>query len=296
MIAIQVNTLSEWRKQARELLMRGMTPGDVAWESQQYSLFVDDGQTPIIAKPIIHPQLRIPQAFFSLADSVACFRDDRKWSLLYSVAWRLLFEDKGLLGMVIDAQVSQLLAMQKSVSRDKHKMAAFVRFKSVNVILSESDTPTTYEHYVAWFKPEHLIVREKSPFFRKRFSNMCWSILTPDLCAHWDKRELTFTNGIVKPPNIDDDLERLWLTYYKNIFNPARLKVKAMQSEMPKKYWKNLPEAALIKSLINRSGSQLDEMIDKSSAPSINRITQSTFVRQKQALLRSKSSRDSKTS
>ena len=296
MIAIQVNTLSEWRKQARELLMRGVTPDDVAWESQQHSLFMDDGQSPIIAKPIIHPQLRIPRAFFSLADSVACFRDDRKWSLLYSVAWRLLFEDKGLLGMVIDPQVSTLLAMQKSVSRDKHKMAAFVRFKKVNIITSENDAATTYEHYVAWFEPEHLIVREKSPFFRKRFSNMCWSILTPDLCAHWDKREITFTKGIAKPPNIEDDLENLWLTYYKHIFNPARLKVKAMQSEMPKKYWKNLPEAVLIKTLINRSGSQLDEMIDKSSAPSINRITQSTFVRQKQALLRSKSSRDSKTS
>ena len=45
----------------------------------------------------------------------------------------------------------------------------------------------------------------------------------------------------------DDDAEALWLTYYRSIFNPARLKVKAMQTEMPKKYWRNLPEAALIK-------------------------------------------------
>ena len=44
----------------------------------------------------------------------------------------------------------------------------------------------------------------------------------------------------------DDAAEELWRTYYANIFNPARLKVKAMQKEMPKKYWRNLPEAALI--------------------------------------------------
>ena len=288
MIAIQVNTLPEWRRQARELLMRGVTPNDVAWESRQHSLFVDDEKSPIVAKPIVHSQLRIPQAFFSLAESVACFRDDRKWSLLYSVAWRLLFEDKALLSMVIDKQVSQLLAMQKAVSRDKHKMAAFVRFKSVNIVDAESDVPTTYEHYVAWFEPEHLIVREKSPFFRKRFSNMCWSILTPDLCAHWNREELTFTTGIAKPPNIDDDLERLWLTYYKNIFNPARLKVKAMQSEMPKKYWKNLPEAVLIKSLVSGSSKQSDAMLKAPSVPDKNYIMKSQFVKQQQEKLRGK--------
>lgn len=288
MIAIQVNTLPEWRRQARELLMRGVTPNDVAWESQQHSLFVDDEKSPIVAKPIVHSQLRIPQAFFSLAESVACFRDDRKWSLLYSVAWRLLFEDKALLSMVIDKQVSQLLAMQKAVSRDKHKMAAFVRFKSVNIVDAENDVPTTYEHYVAWFEPEHLIVREKSPFFRKRFSNMCWSILTPDLCAHWNREELTFTTGIAKPPNIDDDLERLWLTYYKNIFNPARLKVKAMQSEMPKKYWKNLPESQLIKSLIRDASQQEITMLENVCAEDKNQITESLFVKEKQAELHQK--------
>jgi uracil-DNA glycosylase len=288
MIVIQVNTLPEWRRQARELLMRGVTPNGVAWESQQHSLFVDDEKSPIVTKPIVHSQLRIPQAFFSLAESVACFRDDRKWSLLYSVAWRILFEDKGLLSMVIDKQVSQLLAMQKAVSRDKHKMAAFVRFKSVNIVDAENDVPTTYEHYVAWFEPEHLIVREKSPFFRKRFSNMCWSILTPDLCAHWNREELTFTSGIAKPPNIDDDLERLWLTYYKNIFNPARLKVKAMQSEMPKKYWKNLPEAVLIKSLVSGSSKQSDAMLKSPSAPDKNYIMKSQFVKQQQEKLRGK--------
>ena len=40
------------------------------------------------------------------------------------------------------------------------------------------------------------------------------------------------------------------IEYYRNIFNPARLKVKAMQAEMPKKYWKNLPEAAAIPEMI----------------------------------------------
>ena len=51
-------------------------------------------------------------------------------------------------------------------------------------------------------------------------------------------------------PRPEDRLEETWRRYYASIFNPARLKVKAMQKEMPKKYWRNLPEASLIKPLI----------------------------------------------
>ncbi len=48
-------------------------------------------------------------------------------------------------------------------------------------------------------------------------------------------------------------MEELWRTYYGNIFNPARVKTKAMQKEMPKRYWKNLPEAEIIPALLEGS-------------------------------------------
>ena len=83
---------------------------------------------------------------------------------------------------------------------------------------------------------------------------MRWSILTPDRCAHWDGAELSFTDGVDKSQApTEDKMEALWLTYYANIFNPARVKVHAMQAEMPKKYWRNLPEAALIPSLLQEA-------------------------------------------
>ena len=79
---------------------------------------------------------------------------------------------------------------------------------------------------------------------------MAWSILTPDICAHWDGHHVSFLPGISKAEAPSQDrLEETWLRYYASIFNPARLKVKAMQNEMPKKYWRNLPEASLIKPL-----------------------------------------------
>jgi uracil-DNA glycosylase family protein len=63
--------------------------------------------------------------------------------------------------------------------------------------------------------------------------------------------DLAFAEGASRGDAPDGDaLEALWRTYYASIFNPARLKVAAMRAEMPKKYWRNLPEAPLIRPLI----------------------------------------------
>ena len=40
-----------------------------------------------------------------------------------------------------------------------------------------------------------------------------------------------------------------------------------MQAEMPKKYWKNLPEASLISELIAESGGRVDKMLTTESRP-----------------------------
>jgi DNA polymerase len=130
-------------------------------------------------------------------------------------------------------------------------MHAFVRFR-------ERDG-----HYLAWFEPDHFIVDQAAPFFARRFANMHWSILTPDRSAHWDGERLHLTAGASRRDVPDDDaLEEYWRSYYASIFNPARLKVAAMQAEMPRKYWHNLPEARMIAPLIRRAGERAAGMIE----------------------------------
>jgi DNA polymerase len=91
---------------------------------------------------------------------------------------------------------------------------------------------------------------------------MPWSILTPDVCAHWDGHAVSITPGVGKSEApTADRLEETWRSYYASIFNPARLKVAAMRNEMPKKYWRNLPEASLIKPLIEGAGRTTRTMI-----------------------------------
>ena len=138
-------------------------------------------------------------------------------------------------------------------------MHAFVRFRRVE---SEEEEESG-EHYVAWFEPEHHIVRANAGFFMRRFANMRWSILTPRGSLHWDGE--TMREG---PPAQrgdapgGDPVEDLWRSYYASIFNPARLKVGAMLKEMPRKYWKNMPEAALIPELIAGAQTREAKMVE----------------------------------
>jgi DNA polymerase len=61
-----------------------------------------------------------------------------------------------------------------------------------------------------------------------------------------------------------DPLEAMWKTYYSSIFNPARLKVGAMLKEMPKKYWRNMPETSLVAPLIAGARNRELDMIETS--------------------------------
>jgi DNA polymerase len=136
-------------------------------------------------------------------------------------------------------------------------MHAFVRFREV-----EADGRT---RYVAWFEPNHHIVRSNAGFFVRRFAGMNWSILTPELSIHWDGETLTQGPGATKADAPDGDpIEETWKTYYASIFNPARVKIKAMTKEMPKKYWKNMPETALVGELIAGAQAREARMVETS--------------------------------
>jgi len=234
-----------WRDQARALVQCGIAPECVSWIEPGGSgdLFGGGTERPPVA-PADAPPVKASRQFIALAKNAALHSDPERFALLYRLLWRLqdnprVLEDKA------DPDVRWVEDLAKAVRRDSHKMHAFVRFRVV-----ESDEEPG-EHYVAWFEPDHHIVRANAGFFMRRFANMKWSILTPRGSLHWDGT--TMCEG---PPAqrgdapSGDPTEDLWRKYYASIFNPARLKVGAMLKEMPRKYWKNLPEAALIPELV----------------------------------------------
>ena len=200
-----------------------------------------------------YPIASVPKDFLPLAKSVALHRDEIKWPLLYRILYRLTHGERNLLKIDIDDDTRQANLMDKAVHRDMHKMKAFVRFRRV-----PGSEP---EQFVAWHKPDHLIVRALAPWFADRFGAMLWSIMTPDTSAHWDTHDLQFGPGVARSEApADDQLEDLWRDYYASIFNPARVKVKAMKAEMPVRHWATLPEAQLIPSLLAKADTRVIHM------------------------------------
>ncbi|MEO6034388.1 MAG: UdgX family uracil-DNA binding protein, partial [Verrucomicrobiota bacterium] len=119
--------------------------------------------------------------------------------------------------------------------------------------------------FVAWYEPEHDSVHLNQNFFADRFSNMRWSILTPLRSMHWDGEKISLSPGVNKSSApIGDEVEPLWITYYSSIFNPARVKVRAMKAQMPVRNWKNLPEARAIAPLLAQAPQRVNAMIERS--------------------------------
>ena len=249
------DSFATWRVVAREALERGISPAEVLWEAPANSLF----EEPAAIVVTTSESFTVPPAFVSLAKDVSCHADLRRWSLLYRLLWRIVKGgERHILEIASDPDVAMSHRLAKNVRREIHKMHAFVRFRRAG----EADDGR--ERFVAWFEPDHFIVEAASPFFRKRFANMDWSIFTPKGCAHWIGGEFKMTPGVPRDPcDQPDVLEDIWRTYYRSIFNPARLKLKAMQSEMPRRYWKNLPEADLIDELSRESTARTRGMIEE---------------------------------
>jgi len=239
-----------WREAARDLADAGVPASAVVWqiEGGDADLFGSDVPQPAAAS------FAVPREFVDLAKDVICHSDPERFGLLYAMLLRLK-ANRHALDDQADPLVRRMQDLAKAVRRDIHKMHAFVRFREFD------------GRFVAFFEPEHHIVRRAAGFFVERFTNMRWSILTPELSLHWDGEQLEEGPGASRADApAGDPLEDTWRTYYSSIFNPARLKVGAMLREMPKKYWRNMPETSLVQPLIAGARARELEMIDRSIA------------------------------
>jgi len=265
-----------WRNAARVLLAHKIEPGDIEWQERGkgktsallWAAEELDWEAMIATSPKLH--LNVPRRFLEMAEAVSFHRNPEKWQLLYHIMWRLTYENPQLMNLSIDEQVQTFLSMEHGVRRDAHKAKAFVRFRKI-------DGPGGDDVYCAWHEPEHPLLPYVAPFFQDRFSVIKWTILTPDESVHWDGKTLAWGPGCSQengPQN--DSLEELWGCYYRSIFNPARVKIKAMKAEMPKKYWHSMPETRLIDELLFESDQRVEAMI-RAAPPSASSYVPETY-------------------
>jgi DNA polymerase len=241
--------LDGFRHAVRSLIASGIEPAQVAWSAEEtatlFGAYAVDPQAPPVT---------LPRAASELIELVVCYHDPERFALLYRLIWRLLHGEPAVLEVHSDPLVHRLSLMAKSVRRDIHKMHAFLRFRRVD--------DEHGERFVAWFEPEHFILERVASFFVERFRSLDWTILTPIGSLRWDRHTLSFgPPGKRSDAPEADEFEPGWRGYYESTFNPARVNPKAMRAEMPKKYWRNMPETQAVPGLIRSAQARTQDMI-----------------------------------
>ncbi|VXA92257.1 putative DNA metabolism protein [Pseudomonas sp. 8BK] len=260
-----------WREVARSLLQQGLPPHQITWLTDGDNGGLFDHSPPPSSPPAAAPPLRIPKQLLELLQNAARFRVEDRWSLLYRVLWRVAQGDRAAM-LPGDIDGSQLHKRLKAIGREAHHLHAFLRFHP---------RPESAEgpQLVAWYEPAHDILASASGHFAERLGRSTWLIATPDDGVYWDGQRLHYQRPcpsewqrLAQAP--EDEGEALWLAYYGSTFNPARLNRSALETSIPVRFWKNLPEGPLIPQLMSqaRAGAQRDGQAETVSRQGGKRI------------------------
>ncbi len=256
--------LEGFKSAVRSLVVRQVEPNNVVWNFRNSPSFFGDCALEA-GEPV-----RLPREVTQLIDMVICHRDPERFGLLYQMVWRILHGERQLLDMHSDPLVHRLAMMAKAVRRDLHKMHAFLRFKRIE--------DQAGERYLAWFEPDHYILDATSAFFAERYPSLRWSIITPIGSLHFDGDTVSHGPAGTRADVPDyDAFEAGWNVYYQSTFNPARLNVEAMRREMPRKYWRNMPETKLIPDMVRAASGRVDHMMARDPAKARKSVPDATL-------------------
>jgi DNA polymerase len=241
-----VQSFDEWRAAARELIARRVAPESVEWSSPSgggdlFSSADDDVPAMPATAPAASP--RVTRELMELLESAACFSTDDRWAFLYKVVWRWQQGEHDVVSPA-DPDGARLYSMVKAVHREEHDMHAYVRFR-------ERPESEGAPRFVAWFEPTHEVLPQVARHFARRMGGVTWVIATPSATMMWDGEALHAGPAVMRgAADIEDAGESMWLTYYRSIFNPARLNAGLLRSHIPSRFWKNLPEGAIVPQMI----------------------------------------------
>ena len=256
---VVAQSFAQWRLVARALLAQQIPPHVVQWSETPASddLFgnlVEEENDVAPSIPTVAPSTRrndgpvrtqatIPRELLTMLESAACFRAADRYAFLYKIVWRWQCGERDVLSAA-DQDGARLHAMVKTIRREIHKMNAYLRFR-------ERPADLGAPQFVAWFEPEHDVLPQVAAHFSRRMGQTSWMIGTPQATMLWDGSRLESAPALMSgPEDIDDTGEAMWLTYYRSTFNPARLNIKVMQGHIASRYWKNMPEGALVPAMI----------------------------------------------
>jgi probable DNA metabolism protein len=246
MISVLVRSFDEWRTAARGLIVRLVPPESVQWIAEEGGGDLLSGSIETVPESPRGAAPRLPRKLMDMLESAACYRSPERWAFLYRVLWRWHHGAQEILS-IADEDGGRLQQMVKAVHHEIHDMHAYLRFRERP---EEEGAP----RFVAWFEPAHDVLPQVAQHFAQRMGRISWMIATPEASVLWDGSTMHSTGPLMRSAaDIDDAGEKLWLTYYRSIFNPARLNADIMHSHIRSRFWKNLPEAAVVPQMVSQA-------------------------------------------
>lgn len=141
-------------------------------------------------------------------------------------------------------EVLKITQVAKMVTREKHRMEAFVRFEL-----------TKDNIYVSTVEPDFNVLPLIAPHFKDRYADQKWLIydIKRAYGLYYNLKNLeiiTFEveNQFIKKIDSkhfsekETDFQKLWSTYYQSVNIKSRKNTKLHIQHIPKRYWKYLTE------------------------------------------------------
>lgn len=176
-----------------------------------------------------------------LAEDAQTFND------LFNFARYIFDNPQGAENNFGNPHVIAITKMERSVSRERHRMKAFIRFQK-----------TADGIYYCPIEPDYNVLPLVAKFFKDRYADQPWIIydVKRKYGLYYDLHrveEITYdfvsnidTSKVVLPTEMIDDKEELASMLWKDYFNstniPARKNMKLHIRHVPKRYWKYLNE------------------------------------------------------
>jgi len=194
----RLGTWSAWRTAARALASNTIAADDVNWTRDGDAAGLFDVATPL---PIVGDHaLTVPKGFMTLGEQVICHRAEGTFDLLYRLLLALNNTSTRLSNRA-DPLVNRVEELAKNIRRDRHKMRAFVRFREV------TEPSANRRSFVAWFEPDHRIEELNASFFARRFADMDWAIVTPEVTTKFALGEVSFHEIAAEKPDLSDETQ-----------------------------------------------------------------------------------------
>lgn len=178
----------------------------------------------------------------AMGDLYACFLSElpEAPSLIVRYA-RAVFSDGLTENAFGNTDVLRVTQIGKMVSRERHRMKAFIRFQL-----------TSDNIYFAEIEPDYNVIPLIAGHFRRRYADQEWII--------YDKRrkygiyydlqkveevQFTFSEGKTNPNAFAESealYQNMWKDYFKHVSIDSRKNTALHLRHVPKRYWKHLIE------------------------------------------------------